>query len=249
MLVIYRVDFAGRDEKFADTYIVEDAHYICFTDRPQFVEYPWEPWYPKRHLLCPRMTALWHKTHPHEILPKHDHSIFMNAGVGLLKDPTPVLQPGFGLQRHRHRNDLFEEAAFCRDIGVITQEDYLRQTTSYMRQVGKRPSGLWESGALIRDSSDQTVKTNEEWWKHIQRYSNRDQVSLAFLNTLSEFIYDIPGNFDDPEYFHLVPHGGPLPTDPAELRDRFPEYWRRKQAWEERVKLLSLAPGDAEPPA
>lgn len=248
MLVIYTVDFAGRDEKFADTHVIEDAQYICFTDRPEAVDYPWEPRRPRHYLMCPRMTSLWHKTHSHVILPKHDHSIFLNAGIGLLKDPTPEFKAGFGLQRHRHRNDLFEEARFCRDIGIMTPEDYLRQTSYYLSRVGKRPSGLWESGALIRDSGRRTAEVNEAWWDHIQRFSNRDQVSLAFLNSLSNFIYDVPGDFDNPEYFHLTPHGGPLPVDPAELRERFPGYWQRKKAWEESVKQLSLALDDAEPP-
>lgn len=247
MLIVYRIDFAGRDNELVEVCPIEGARYICFTDRAELPE-PWESRPAQKTLPCPRMTGLWHKTHPHEILPPHDNSIFVNGNVGISKDPTPLIAAGMGIHRHRWRKCLFEEAKFCRDTGLITPRECTRQLNAYRSNVEVRPTGLWESGAIIRDNAESTRKFCEAWWQHIQEYTERDQVSLAYLNYLHSLIYDLPGDFATSEYFYLVPHGGPLPLDPNKRKLLFPEYSRKREQWnKEHAKQLSQEQEGAEP--
>jgi hypothetical protein len=248
MIVIYRIDFAGRDFELAETCQIEGARYLCFTDRESLPE-PWEAVPAQRLFSCPRITGLWHKTHPHEILPPHDYSILINGNTSLLKDPTSLIRPGIGMHRHRWRRCLFEEAKFCRNTGVMAPEECSRQLSAYKPHAIVRPTGLWESGAIIFDNTPITRKFNEEWWRHIQYYSERDQVSLAYLNYSYNLIYDLPDNLSTSEYFRVVYHGGPLPVDPVRRKLLFPEYSRRREQWNiEHAKQSLPEQEDVEPP-
>ena len=245
MLIVYRTDFAGRDEHVVDTYQIPGARYICFTDRTELPA-PWEVHPPKVIFECPRLTNIYHKLHPHKVLPPHSQSVYLNASEGLTKDPTPCLKSGFiAAHRHRLRNCLFEEAKFCRDAGIVAAEETKKQVDSYAGKVKERPTGLWETGALVRCVNHGSDLIGELWWEHIKLYSERDQISLAYINTQFEQIVDIPGDFSNSEYFHFTPHGGPLPADPEEARRRFPNYMRRRDEWAANAKQSLQAQEDA----
>ena len=239
-LIIYVTDFAGRDESVSEVCEIPDARYILFTDRDlSEVSGVWEVHPPVKRFECPALTSRWHKLNPHLFLPEHELSLFLDASVGLKADPTVGLKSGFSgfaIQRHRHRNCLFTEAQFCQDIGVTNPEELKPQLQYYSKLVKpeQRPTGLWETGALIRDNSTQTQLINSLWWEHLYRYPKRDQVVLAFLNTQHSYqfpcgmITDIPGTFDDSEYFALTKHGGPVLYDKVKARKQFPAYMTRK---------------------
>lgn len=258
-LIVYGTDFAGRDERVSEVCAIRGARYICFTDRnASELPAPWEAHPPVKQFECPRLTNIWHKLHPHLVLPDHALSLYLNASVGLIADPTVTLKSGFSgfaLQRHRHRHCLFEEAKFCRDIGVTDPEELKPQLQDYSSKVKlvQRPTGLWEAGALIRDNSKQTQLVDSLWWEHLCRYPKRDQVVLAYLNTQYDswfthgMITDIPGTFDNSEYFTLTSHGGPLPCSSVEAFRRFPMYMKRKAQWAENVRRLSPEQDDAVP--
>ena len=249
--IIYTTDFAGRDEVLCDPIKIPGVRYICFTDRDACdVPSVWEIHAPAKLFDCPRLTNIWHKTHPHVFLPEHDLSLYLNASVELLADPRNALKPGFegfAAMRHRHRSCLFEEAKYCRDIGVTEPESLRPQLEYYAVMVPpeKRPTGLWETGALIRDNGLPTQVMNALWWEHLFRFPRRDQVVLAFLNTQHQayfkegMITDLPGTFSNSEYFKLTSHGGPAPYSETEAFKRFPLYMRRKEQWAERVRQSS----------
>lgn len=250
-LIIYMVDFAGRDEVLCDPVRLPDTRYICFTDRDASdVPDIWEVHKPVKWFACPKLTSIWHKTHPHLFLPEHRFSLWLDASVGLKDFPPGILKSGFSgfaAMRHRTRVCLFEEAEFCRDIGVSDPEKLKRQLAHYTAMIppARRPTGLWETGALLRDNSMVTQITNKLWWEHLVIYPRRDQVVLAYLNSqhrglfANGMITDFPGTFSDSKYFTLTSHGGPLPEDPAEATKRFPAHMERKEQWAESVRQSS----------
>lgn len=260
-LIIYGTDFAGRDKSIEEGYVIPGVRYILFTDRDSTeVPAPWEARPPQQLFRCPSLTSKWHKLHPHRVLPTHRLSLFMDASLRLLADPTVVLNSefsGFAAHRHRHRNCLFAEAEFCRSIGVADPEELKSQLKDYASMITpqQRPTGLWETGVLIRNDNRQTRFINSLWWQHILRYSKRDQISLAYLNARYHSLFpqgmitDLPGTFDDSTYFKLTSHGGPLPVNHVEAWRRFPGYMQRREEWAENVKQLSQVPDDAVPPA
>ena len=250
-VICYRNDFAGRDEEYVPVHITPGVRYLCFTDKPTLPK-PWQAIRPHRYFSCPRVTSLWHKTHPHEILPKHSISVFMDASVGTKQDITPLLNSGFCVHRHRHRNCLFKEAAFCKAAGLVDPAAVEEQCQRYADV--SPGSGLWESGVLIRGSHAENNEINELWWDEITRGTLRDQISLAYLHAKFQHITDLPGDFSDTEYFYtseIAPgfegHGGPLPVSSGELKVRFPRYFQRRQEWGENVRRLSLTQGVAAP--
>lgn len=228
-LIIYRTDFCGRDEEVVDTFVVPKARYICFTDRDKLPE-PWEAWSPANMLLCPQMTARWHKLNPHYCLPPHRSSIYMDASIGLKKDPTPLLDTRFGVHPHRERRSMQEEAEFCIKIG-IGQKAIVQQQLRYYLCQSHKSRGLWETGCLVRHNNEFTRWINRQWWEQVQTFTPRDQISLAYLHDKLDFVQNLPGNLNTTEYFHFQGHGGPLPVDEAEARRRFPEYMKRRDAW------------------
>ena len=169
----------------------------------------------------------------------------MNASVGTKQDITPLLNSGFCVHRHRHRNCLFKEAAFCKSAGLVDPAAVEEQCQRYADV--SPGSGLWETGVLIRGSHAENNELNELWWDEITRGTTRDQISLAYLHAKFQHITDLPGDFSDSEYFYFEPHGGPLPASLDEIKARFPRYFQRRQAWDESVRRLSLAQGGAAP--
>lgn len=256
--IIYTTDFAGRDEALTEPCEIPGARYICFTDRDR-AEVPgrWEVQPPLKYFDCPKLTSIWHKLHPHAFLPDHELSLYLNASVRLKSDPRKDLKPGFkgfALHRHRHRDCLFKEAKYCRDIGITEPSSLKPQLALYAGTVSaeQRPTGLWETGAVLRDNELSTQVIDSLWWEHLFRYPKRDQVVLAYLNTQHQayfsdgMITDLPGTFDDSPYFELTPHGGPMPFDQMEAFKRFPEHMKRKEQWEESVRQSSRGLDDVE---
>jgi hypothetical protein len=246
-MITYTVDICGRDDVIQVPTLTPGMRYFCFSDRKD-VPFPYEHRELTVRLPCPRATSLWYKTHPHLCLPAHNISVFVNASVWNRQSIAPLLGAEFGVHRHRTRIDLFTEGQVCATSGLVDPAQ-MHQQLAYYRDTlpANHTTGLWESGVLVRANTERVIQINTLWWDHLQRFTMRDQVSLAYLQYQKPFITDLPGTLADSAYFAFVPHGGPLPETEQARIAQFPQYSLRRAEWAANVRRLSPEQGGAVP--
>ena len=132
--------------------------------------------------------ARWVKTHPEELLPQYNYSLWVDANIQIVSEAfyhrlfelmaekvliSTVAHPKF--------NCVYQEmlvmiyARYEKESVVIDWGRFLR------KEKYPRNNGLVETGLLFRQHSAETVKCFDKlWWKCIDEYSKRDQLSVNY---------------------------------------------------------------------
>jgi hypothetical protein len=166
-----------------------DTDFICYSDVPldrddwqvRPIEAPWQ--------LSPRMRAKYHKLFPPEgyawnVWVDGAYSMRTDEAATHLVDDLIAHSPGgFGLHRHTMRGCLFDEASHSIQLDKCKDQRELiaAQALHYEQRGHPRNWGLWAGGLLCRDTSARVSEIMRRWWDEMQRWSWRDQISLAFV--------------------------------------------------------------------
>lgn len=136
----------------------------------------------------PTKVARWVKTHPEDLLPGYDASVWIDANVGLadgflysrtielLKDGTPISS-----MWHHERDCIYDEAAFVGFVGLDKEESILKWLQFLLSEKYPKHNGLHETNVVFRRHNDSVLVFNRLWWKFIEENSIRDQLSFDFL--------------------------------------------------------------------
>ncbi len=111
------------------------------------------------------------------------------------------------------RDCIYEEMDACLERRKDTFEHIERQRQFYLNEGFPRHQGMIGSGILIRRHIRKVYTLINEWWKYVEEYSHRDQLSfnyalwrlkkdINFKIKLAYIPYSVFGN-----EFELVPHG------------------------------------------
>jgi hypothetical protein len=74
---VYTVLVGGFDALLPPAQSEPELDYVAFTDLPQGLPEPWQSKPLASQQRNPRMTARWHKLHPHKLLPDYDQSLIV----------------------------------------------------------------------------------------------------------------------------------------------------------------------------
>lgn len=134
----------------------------------------------------PRRTARHYKALPHYYLPDYDVWVWIDGNVRLLILPEQLVSKyldgaELAIFKHPDRNCLYDEAEFCATRGKDRPKVLAKQTGRYQAEGMPKHWGLPETRCVIRRNTEQIVKLNEAWWREIERYSVRDQVSIPYV--------------------------------------------------------------------
>ena len=136
----------------------------------------------------PTLDARWAKTHPQELLPDYEYSVWIDGNIALLdgslfaaaqaKAAAGVLFCGVP---HPDRDCTYAEARKCFDMKYLNLCGLLRVWAFLFFHGLPRHAGLIESNLLFRRHADpQIVALDELWWDRIVHLSRRDQLSLRW---------------------------------------------------------------------
>lgn len=163
--------------------------YVCFTDRYQYPgEHPWQI----RHFdyihADPTRTSRYVKTHPHIYFPEYEYSIWIDAHLlietNFLENFTNEFIKNnelFAAVPHPFRDCTYQEADLCIQQQKDDKDIIYSQMATYRKEGFPTQWGLVETGILIRKHNDKRIrKLNNLWWREIDNYSKRDQLSLMF---------------------------------------------------------------------
>lgn len=140
------------------------------------------------HNADPIKIARWVKTHPEDLLPGYDASVWIDANVGitddflysrtiqLLKEGTPISS-----MWHHERDCIYDEAAFVGFVGLEKEDILLRWLRFLLSEKYPRHNGLHETNVVFRRHDDAIALFNRFWWNYIEENSLRDQLSFDFL--------------------------------------------------------------------
>lgn len=133
--------------------------------------------------------ARWVKTHPEELLPEYECSVWIDARVIIrsqyIYDKTINLFDSgkiLSLQTNPDFDCIYKEMTrmlflqWESERVIVSWGHYLR-SDNYPRNIGTKETGL-----LYRKHSDEKVKQFDElWWWCIENYSRRDQFSFNYV--------------------------------------------------------------------
>jgi hypothetical protein len=212
--VIYTSIVGNFDRLLAPAVVEPQLDYVAFCgEADQQIPPPWQRRPLLRRERNARMTARWHKFHPHLIFPNHDLSLYidanvrMNAPVSELIDQMSSMSP-IALFRHPERDCAYDEAEIVKryrlDDGSIVDAQM-----AYYRALGyPAKSGLHVSTVQIRRHNDPRLAAFlDNWWQQVKVFSHRDQLSLDFMLMRGGIAAaTIPGSIDENAWFTVGPH-------------------------------------------
>lgn len=204
--------------------VLRSSHikHICFTDNPELKGKGWEV----RRLPSGvefsngAVANRYCKFFPWKMLPEHDWSLYIDANIRLMTDPSPVVadMEATGLElaipSHPQRCDIWQEAEACKRFGKIPGPDLPEldaQLERYQAEGVPQNIGLTENNIIFR-TGDPTrlMPVMEKWWEELQNGVKRDQISLPYVLWSTETsIRRLPFSARDANpYFRIVPHRG-----------------------------------------
>src|SRR5579862_4889560 len=212
--VVYTVVVGNYDNLLPPAVLEEGVDYVAIASSSDPAPPP--PW-ERRPLLRTernaRMTARWHKSHPHLLFPDHevslylDGNVYLKAGVRAFIEEMSRRSP-IALFRHADRSCAFEEAEIIKRYRLDDAEIVDAQM-AYYRMLGfPEKYGLFATSVQIRRHRDRTlVDFSEDWWRQLKAFSHRDQLSLNFMlrrHGIEPVV--IPGTTNSNDWFGTGPH-------------------------------------------
>ena len=136
------------------------------------------------------------KMHPWIILSEYEYSVYMDANIRIVsqnfyhlilqKIKTGVQISGI---KHPFRNCLYLEGYEVISYGLENFRTVIHEMRFIHQEGFPRRFGMYEANIILRKHADEKIqKQCELWWKMINRYSKRDQLSYSY--TLWKFDID-----------------------------------------------------------
>lgn len=186
---IYTACIGGYDNVFQPITVDERFDYILFTNDVKVDRIGiWRVrpiYYSNTDMRC---IARYVKTHPEELLPEYDATLWMDMNIQIAdsfvyKRFVALYESNAQIAsiQHPERDCIYAEAFTLSNWRY--ENDYIAfEWCHKIRKEGyPQHRGLYETGILFRRKSDVMTKVNEMWWDCINTYSRRDQFSCNYV--------------------------------------------------------------------
>lgn len=164
-----------------------NCDFVCFTDNPDSIPEGWQiEFVPCNNESFATLNRRY-KMLPHEYLGKYKRSLYIDANIKLIKDPTPLfnkyLNNGtIAIPMHPDRHCLYDEGLACIEHGKADEETVLQLLCRYKELGFPENFGLTENNVILRRHLDETVVSlMNEWWTEYCGGAKRDQLILPYL--------------------------------------------------------------------
>lgn len=217
-ICIYTSLFGDYDDlPLVETDIPPEIDLIAFTDQKRLdVASRWKQIICQPDSTSDNLSAKKYKILPHQYLKEYNYSLFVDANTVFTGNIEQLilmlLESGkFTMWRHPLRTDFLKEACAILGWRKAKPKPIIDQIKAYVGAGIPRDTGLCEGSFIWRQHSDPSiVDFMEEWWRQIEMYSHRDQLSLCFLmwqkNLYPKLIDDEFGTSRDNVFFYKTLH-------------------------------------------
>lgn len=180
-MTIYTVIFGEYEELKEPRIVTPGWKYICFTDQPLDSHYwkiiPVDTW-PDKRMHSREYKINFDKYIDDEFSIYIDGSFTINCNLDdwwkkYYQEPMTFV-------KHPRRNCVYAEIDRCIELKRCDVIKLARQKMAYFGKV-KKGQGVIQSGLMMRKRTPEVVALMRAWWNELQKYSTRDQISMAFV--------------------------------------------------------------------
>lgn len=190
-IAIYTALFGSYDEIQEPTFIPDNCDFYIITDQ-QVKSTTWKQInllnnFPEINSLSNIEKNRFFKMNPHLFFPDYKYSIYVDANVKLIGDPTAFIncidKYGIAMHRHRSRNCVYSEVI----AGHMLKKIDKKQMVWYLNLLKDidmpHHYGLAECNLIAREHNNNTcVMAMEKWWDLFLNGSvKRDQLFLPIV--------------------------------------------------------------------
>lgn len=194
-IAVVTANYGGYD-KLSIPYRLENTiDYICFTDSPIESYGVWQIRQSPYYNISPTRMARYVKLHLPDLLNEYETLIWIDGNIIIRGDLLKYVHlfetsdSDISLISHPLRNCLYQEAKACIERNKDNADDINKQINHY-RNIGvPRDSGLFETNFFITSNSPQSKRFFNIWWREIERFTKRDQLSIVVAQRESGINY------------------------------------------------------------
>ena len=212
-LIIYTAITGDYDDLKSPIFIDSKVKYICFTNNPKLFSDKWEIRYVSDPSLSNVQLARKIKTLPFEFMDIDTNLLWVDAKYSILSDLRKYISRYLRKSSilcfpHFVRNNVCDETIELLQLYPYMKEKLIMQTGKYLLEGFKDDYGLYDTGCIYRDFSDEKVYIMmRQWWDNLKKYTHRDQVSFPYVCWKNAYMPDISDLFiEDNEYLRVTPH-------------------------------------------
>ncbi|MEA2019484.1 MAG: glycosyltransferase, partial [Campylobacterota bacterium] len=215
--VVFTAIFGNYDNLKNPEYVNSDWDYVCYTDNKNIKSDIYTIKYVEPVFSESVRNARMIKVLPHLFLIGYEYTLWIDGSVRLRGHNIKNLIKEMKLKNnyifiHEHikRDCIYDEAMACLLIGKDKEQDILKQMKYYFRNGFPDKNGLVESAQILREhNNSKTIKLNETWWKVLNDYSFRDQLSFNYAIWKENLSYGrMQGVQWQDKYFKMLKHNG-----------------------------------------
>ena len=193
--VVYTCLTGDYDNLPVYRYFDPNWDYVCFTDNKNLLRYTnfgiWQIKPLAFDKLDNTRNNRWHKTHPHELFPDYEDSIYLDANICIMspylfdiveeKSDSVILVPKHPLfdciymEIDRVNQRIVKEGR--EDSAPVQKMLDLLITENFPHHYG-----INENNCIYRKhKNSQVIELMNDWWYFIENYSKRDQLSFSYV--------------------------------------------------------------------
>lgn len=207
-MTIYTAIFGQYDDLKEPFVSNLEWKHICFTDQ-DIQSDVWEIIKVPVMKCGPQKTARYYKIMFHNHI-EDSESIWIDAtfiiNVDLSEWWKQFIYP-FTTIKHPFDDCIFTEAKACQRAGKGSYSQLKNQGDCYRRLGIPKNNGLIASGILMRKRTPQVIEFCKMWWKQVDQWSARDQISFGYVNFKMPNVHtSIIWDYTKQEEFIHIPH-------------------------------------------
>jgi hypothetical protein len=186
-IAVYTAIFGDKDKLLVPIDYIEtdNIDYFVFTDSHLLNCYPYKTM--ERSLKFNDFTknAKYYKILADPILKGYDIHIWHDGNIQMIHSKINELidlskNTFLTTFKHPNRNDYYSEAMTCIRVGKDHSLRILKQSLVYFFDGLPAHHGMFSTGIIVKNYSHNAKGLLEFWWKQTEKYSRRDQLSLAY---------------------------------------------------------------------
>lgn len=190
--VIYTCITGNYDKLISHKYYNSEWDYVCFTDDEKLINKKQFSMWEIRPLvftdLNNSLNNRWHKTHPQNLFPEYNESIYIDGNIDVLNDRLFVeidnkkSEFDILIPKHFLRSCIYKEIKTVKKFNKAP-ENQLDDIYKILKENHfPHNYGMNENNIIYRKHNNEAIKKiMEEWWILISTVVPRDQLSLAFV--------------------------------------------------------------------
>lgn len=170
-------------------YVREGWQYVCFTDNKTLLRLGSIGHWKIIPLVYSRLdstkNARWHKTHPFELFPDAEETLWVDANINIL---TPYIfelvenaDKDLLVPKHYCRKSVYQELKAVKALSRESSDNINIIEKFFLSEGMPDNFGLNETNIIFRKHTPAITKLMQEWWFMIEHYSKRDQLSFSYV--------------------------------------------------------------------